>query len=225
MTIFAHEQVAGKGQRGNKWTTSKNENIALTIIIKPALLAVSQQFQLNICTAVSVCTFFEKYAGSDTKIKWPNDLYWKDRKAGGILIESVIRGGAPKDLPSGLQDSGWEWAVIGIGININQTAFPSELSNPVSLKQLTGKEFVPAELARELCAVFDHYYTLLTQGHFEDILHIYLTHFYKKDKKVKLKKDNRIFEAIIKGITTDGKLVVQHSIEEQFAHGEIQWVI
>ena len=51
---------------------------------------VTQQFQLSACIAVAVCTFFQKYAGEDTRIKWPNDLYWKDRKAGGILIENIV---------------------------------------------------------------------------------------------------------------------------------------
>lgn len=219
--IFAHEQVAGKGQRGKKWTSSKDESIILSIVLKPALQAVSQQFQLNICAAVSVCAFFKKYAGDDTKIKWPNDLYWKDRKAGGILIESVVRGSDQKDSQGG----GWQWAVAGIGININQTHFPPGLSNAVSLKQITGKHFDPLVLAKELCTVFDHYYTRLVTEGYQQILPEYDSHFYKKNEKVKLKKDNRVFEATIKGIDSVGRLVVQHAIEEQFEHGEVQWLI
>lgn len=216
--IFSHEQVAGKGQRGKKWDSTKGENIALSLVLKPAGLSVGQQFQLSACAAVAVCDFFRSYAGEDTRIKWPNDLYWQDRKAGGILIESVIK----------MRESGtsaWEWAVVGIGININQTRFSPDLPNPVSLKQVTGKNADSVELAKELCRVFDRYFDELVSNGFENIFSLYLSCLYKKDKKVKLKKENRIFEAIIKGISQDGKLIVQHAVEEQFSWGEIQWLI
>ncbi|MDP4264967.1 MAG: biotin--[acetyl-CoA-carboxylase] ligase [Bacteroidota bacterium] len=216
--IFAHEQVAGKGQRGKTWASPKGENIALSIIIKPAPLEVSQQFELSASIAIAAREFFSRYAGEDTKIKWPNDLYWKDRKAGGILIESIVRSGKP-----GINT--WDWAVIGIGININQANFPPELPNPVSLKQITGKAFDPLELTKELYAVIDEYYQRLITKGFSAILPLYLSHFYKKDEKVKLKKGNRSFEAVIKSVSQDGKLIIQHGIEEQFSIGEIQWII
>jgi len=216
--IFTHEQVAGKGQRGKSWISPRGENIALSIILKPTPLEVSHQFQLSACIAVATRDLFSKYAGQDTKIKWPNDLYWKDRKAGGILIESVIRS----------QESGinsWEWAVIGIGININQAEFSRDLPNPVSLKQITGKTFDPLKLAKELCSLVDEYYDQLITKGFSAILPLYLSHFYKKDEKVRLKKGSRIFEAFIKSVSGDGKLIVQHGIEEQLDIGEIQWVV
>jgi BirA family transcriptional regulator, biotin operon repressor / biotin---[acetyl-CoA-carboxylase] ligase len=222
LAIFAHEQVAGKGRRGKNWISSKDENIALSIIIKPAPLVVSQQFQLSACMAVAVKDFFCKYAGKETKIKWPNDLYWKDRKAGGILIENIVASRASG--PGNYRDSSWKWAVIGIGININQEEFSPGLPNPVSLKKITGKNFDPPDLAKELCSVVDSYFhELITKG-FENILSIYLSYFYKKDEKVKLKKNSRVFEAVVRGVSPDGKLIVQHEIEEQLDPGEIEWV-
>lgn len=123
-------------------------------MIKPAFLGIGQQFQLSAAVAVAVEAFFRKYAFDETKVKWPNDLYWQDRKAGGILIENVISGSGT-----------WEWAIVGIGININETRFPPELPNPVSLKQITGKEFDPGQLARELCGHLDSAYRQLeTEG-------------------------------------------------------------
>jgi BirA family biotin operon repressor/biotin-[acetyl-CoA-carboxylase] ligase len=218
LAIFTHEQVAGKGQRGRKWSSSRGDNISLSVIIKPASLAVAQQFQLSACAALATCVFFKKYALEDVSIKWPNDLYWKDRKAGGILIESVVRTGEKGT-------SAWEWAIIGIGININQTEFAPDLPNPVSMKQITGRQANTVDLAKELCEILDHYFRELITNGFESILSSYLSHFYKKDKSVRLKKDNRVFEATIKGISPEGKLIVQHGIEEQFDLGEIQWLI
>lgn len=212
--IFAHEQFAGKGQRSKTWITEKNANIALSVIIKPSPLQIDQQFQLSICIAAAACAFFQKYAGDETKIKWPNDLYWRDRKAGGILIENIISA-----------NGNWSWSVVGIGINVNQTSFSPELKNPVSLKQITGKSFDPVMLAKELCSTFENYFQQLINGQFENIYSSYLNHLYKKNEKVKLKQGSKIFEAIIKNVSPSGKLIVQHAIEEEFTLGEIEWLI
>ena len=218
MAIFAHEQLAGKGQRGRIWSSDKGSNVILSLIVNPQSLVLSQQFQLSVCVALSVHELFMKFAGADTKIKWPNDLYWQDRKAGGILIESVV----------GSRESGissWDWSIIGVGININQTAFPSYLSNPVSLKQITGKNFDTVMLAKELCMIMNQKFDELMNSGFENLYAQYLTHLYKINTTVKLRKDNRVFEAVIKGVNRAGQLVVYHSIEEEFNFGDVEWVV
>lgn len=240
--FFAHEQLAGKGQRGKIWTSQKDASLILSLVINPQMLQVSQQFQLSACIALSVCEFFGRYAGNATRIKWPNDLYWYDRKAGGILIENIIgnrksevgsQSSETNDLPGipqlvGINQesaAGWLWAVVGIGININQVSFPEELNNPVSLRQITGKNFDPVALAKELCSIIEkNFKQLITKG-FEDIYSSYLALLYKKDESVKLKKENRIFKATIKSVLPTGELVVQHALEESFRFGEIEWVI
>ncbi len=231
MAIFAHEQLSGKGQRGKSWSSENDANIILSIVLKPQPLLLTQQFMLSASVAVAIHDFFMKYAGSDTKIKWPNDLYWQDRKAGGVLIESIV---GSRELGVGGQESGagntstvaqWQWSIIGIGININQTAFPSGLPNPVSLKQITGKNFDTVKLAKELCELLNKkFYTLVYDG-FEKNYAAYLANLYKINSTVKLKKDSRVFEATIKSVSPSGKLVVQHAIEEEFDFGEIEWVI
>ncbi len=82
--------------------------------------------------------FFGANAGDETLIKLPNDIYWRDRKAGGILIENSLRG------------TDWTWSVIGIGFNINQTSFSPDAPNPVSLRQITGRQWEIARLQTEL---------------------------------------------------------------------------
>jgi len=263
MAIFAHEQVAGKGQRGRNWNSEKGKNIALSLLIDPFPLTPEQQFQLSACTAVAVHAFFSKYAADKTTIKWPNDLYWQDRKAGGILIESGLSAEASAKAKVGsresavdssqstvrspqstvdssqstvdsLQSSGherqhdsarWEWAIIGIGININQVVFPESLPNPVSLKQITGRDHDPLVLAKELCAEFHHYFTELTTKGFDTIFNHYNKYLYKRNEKVRLKKENRIFEVLIKGVTPSGKLITQHAIGEEFSFAEVEWII
>jgi BirA family transcriptional regulator, biotin operon repressor / biotin---[acetyl-CoA-carboxylase] ligase len=237
--IFAHEQVAGKGQRGKVWVTEKDANIILTAVVNPEPLKLLQQFQLSTCMAVAAHEFLMKYAGKASKIKWPNDLYWQDRKAGGILIESGV---GSRQSAAGSQEwamdnrqwaidnqqsatGNWQWAIVGIGININQTHFPPGLANPVSLKQITGKNFDPLLLAKELCIILNNYFQQLVTEGFDAIYDQYLDHLYKKNEIVKLKKGSRVFESTIKTVLPTGKLVVQHSIEEEFDFGEVEWVI
>jgi len=240
---FAGEQVAGKGQRGKTWLAAKDSSILLSIVINPDPLTLNQQFQLSACVAASVCGFFNSYVNGNACIKWPNDLYWQDRKAGGILIENIIGSRVSKagsrspevgklrlDVRSQIsndesQISDWLWAVIGIGININQTTFSEDLQNPVSLKQITGKDYSPAEMAKELCtSINKNFNQLITLG-FDAVYSSYLSFLYKKNDRIKLKKGSRVFEAIIKTVSPSGKLVVEHAIEEEFDFGEIEWLI
>ena len=215
---FTHEQTAGKGQRGKSWATEKGSDITLSIALKPYSLPALQQFHLSACVAVATHNFLNKYAGEELKIKWPNDLYWKDKKLGGILIENIVRA----------QGSGiarWDWAVIGIGININRTRFSPELKAAVSLKQITKKDFNTVELANDLCQSIDHFYRQLINEGFVAILDMYNKCLYKKNNVIKLKKDTRTFKTKIKGVSEMGQLITQHIIEERFDFGEVAWVI
>lgn len=216
--VFAHEQVSGKGQRGRIWTSEKDQNIALSVILQPSPLGLQDQFQLNVAVALAALDLFSEYAGGGTSIKWPNDLYWQDRKAGGILIESIVSSGLP---PS----SAWEWAIAGIGININQTSFAPFLRNPISLKLITNTDYKIVSLARELAGFIRNRFSQIRNGEFAALFARYNDHLYKKNEPVKLKKDNRSFEAVIKGVSPAGRLIVQHAFEEEFDFGEVEWVI
>jgi BirA family biotin operon repressor/biotin-[acetyl-CoA-carboxylase] ligase len=230
---FAHEQTAGKGQRGKSWATERGANITLSIILKPGILKPFQQFQLSTCVAIATHNFLSKYAGQTIKIKWPNDLYWKNRKLGGVLMENIIggvtdvRGQVTAEQPSVIsyQPSNWKWAIIGIGINVNQTIFPSDLKNPVSLKQITGQNFDTVQLAKELCESADYFYKRLINNGADPLLDTYNQVLYKKDEVVTLKKDNRIFKTIVKGVSQTGQLITQQAVEEIFEFGEVEWVL
>lgn len=223
--FFAHQQVSGKGQRGKQWIAEKNSNIILSIAIQPGSLPISAQFGLSAAIALAAHDFFSKYAGSDTTIKWPNDIYWQDRKAGGILIENIIGGKKVADdeeSPAGLS---WQWAVAGIGININQTVFAPGIRNPVSLKQITGKDFDVIKLAKQLHQSVMEKVNALLDGNARSIHELYVSHLYKRNEIVKLKKDNRVFNAVVKTVSPNGQLIVRHGIEEAFDWGSIEWVL
>ncbi len=211
--VFTGIQTHGKGQRGKAWQSGDDENIALSVTLKPSHLKILQPFQLSVAVALAAYDFYSTYDSDNVFIKWPNDIYWRDRKAGGILIENVIRGNK------------WQWAVAGIGININQTEFDDALKNAVSLKQVTGKSFDTMVLAKQLYAcVIKRTEELFTKS-FDVLLEEYNQHLFRKNMLVKLKKDNVVFETLIKSVSPQGFLITQDAIERQFDFGEVEWVL
>jgi BirA family biotin operon repressor/biotin-[acetyl-CoA-carboxylase] ligase len=128
-------QTNGKGQHGRVWESSKGQNLLCSYILELNTLDTlknwtpADQIGFSAAIALGIRAFFDAHTNGDTKIKRPNDIYWRDRKAGGILIENLLKG------------TEWTWAVVGIGININQTVFSPEAPNPVSLKQITGRDW------------------------------------------------------------------------------------
>ncbi len=211
-TFFACRQTGGKGQRGKSWLTGNGENIALSITIVPKPLPVAEQFKLSVAVALGCHDFFSSYAGDETFIKWPNDIYWRDRKAGGILIENVIGEGI------------WKYAVVGVGININQTAFDRELKKAVSLKQITGKDFDVIELAKKLQAMVLGRIGSLAVKKFDSLLAAYNNCLFKRNKAVKLKKGTIEFDTVINAVTAEGKLFTTDRVDNYFDFGEVEWL-
>ena len=127
--IATDYQSEGRGQVGNVWESERGRNILVSILLHPHI-ATSQQFRLAMLTGLAVVEALDKFTMHDARctIKWPNDIYYKDKKLGGILIENRLEQGQVKD------------SIIGLGLNINQTTFVSDAPNPVSLKQITGRE-------------------------------------------------------------------------------------
>lgn len=210
-SVFAHEQTKGKGQRSKKWISSRGLNIAMSVIIEPEELNSLRLFSLSMMTSLAVRDLLIRYVRDEIKIKWPNDIFWRDRKAAGILIENLWQGDE------------WKFAILGIGINVNQTDFRELATKAVSLKQITGKDFTPIVLANELCEYLDEKFRLLVADS-STIVNQYKSHLYKINEPIKLKKANRIFEASFKDVNDNGQMIVQHSIEESFDVGEVEWI-
>jgi len=211
LAVFAHTQTKGRGQRQRSWISEGGANINLSIIMEPEGLATSQMFLLSKAVAVGTLHFLDAQVKSETSIKWPNDLYWRDRKAGGILIENVIQGNA------------WKYAIVGIGININQTDFGSLEGKAVSVRQITGRELDPVAAAKALCAAIDKTCSdILTLP--QHIIETYRERLYKRGETARLKKGSRVFDAVIKDVTETGQLVVQHAVEEKLEVGSVEWV-
>lgn len=209
-TYFAHQQTSGKGQRSKHWNTGTG-NIALSIVIQPDRLVLSEQFLLVMAVALSCYDLVKTITGKYTAIKWPNDIYLCDRKTGGILIENVIQSGT------------WKYAIAGIGLNVNQTLFPDFLPYALSLKQVTGQHYDVLQTARKLTRMVQNRYEQLNYNK-AAITDEYNSVLYKLGEPVKLKAGNVIFNATIQGVTRQGRLIVKSGVEQEFNWGEVEWV-
>lgn len=211
---LAKYQTKGKGQRGKHWHSEKGKNILLTIVLNTDTASISDQFYLSSAMALAARKLFANYVYVDekVKIKWPNDIFWGDIKAGGLLIENKIIG------------QYWQWAIVGFGININQQEFDDNtVKKAVSLKMIRGTEYHVEQLAKELCEEVDRMYGLFFEKDFQKILQEYNHYLYKRGEVVKLRKGNILFEGEIVGVNSSGKLMVKTSMLEEFDFGEIDW--
>ena len=139
--IAARCQTAGRGQGDHSWHSLPGENLTFTVVLKFGGEYLAPLLARDVLLITETVTLaLRRYLlakGVKARIKWPNDIYVGDLKICGILIEDILRGdevGA---------------SIVGIGLNLNQTAFPPDLPNPVSLSLLTGRRYDPEkELVR-----------------------------------------------------------------------------
>lgn len=213
LSVFAHHQTKGKGRLERAWLTKAGENIALSVVLEPVYLLPMQGFRLSAMVALSVAELLDRYIDELVCIKWPNDIFIDHKKVAGILIENSIKGDQ------------WSYSVAGIGININQTSFDESLTHAVSIKHYTGKTYSCVQLAQELCGLLQQRSAMLREGKFEEILIDYNNRLFKKDERVKLRKQNIVFEAMIKEVTPSGLLRVETATEEYFSMDEVSWVL
>lgn len=128
-TVSAEYQTAGKGQRGNSWEAELGKNLLFSLLLRPLFLEARHQFVLSQLVSLALKEELESLLlTQEVSIKWPNDIYWRDRKVCGILIENDLTGAYIGR------------CICGIGLNVNQETFRSDAPNPVSLKQVTGRE-------------------------------------------------------------------------------------
>jgi len=209
--VFALEQTSGKGRRGKAWKSNNGANIMISIVSEMQWLPVSRQFELSVAVALSCYDLLTKYILAKVFIKWPNDLFINDSKAGGILIENVLHGTL------------WQWSVIGIGLNINQEEFEEFNFKATSLKKVSAKTYDVLKLAEELRLNVLKRIEELRRGNFLNMLEEYNAHLYAKNEIVRLKKENIVFETEITGVSSSGKLMTKDALERIFNFDEVEF--
>jgi BirA family biotin operon repressor/biotin-[acetyl-CoA-carboxylase] ligase len=194
--VTAEYQTAGRGQMANSWFSTKGDNLMFSLLIYPREVEAAGQFIISRIASLAVKNTLDQFT-DDIRIKWPNDIYWKDKKIAGMLIENDIQG---KHI---------ENSVIGIGININQQDFPPELPNPVSLRQITGtiqdRDYILETLMREFFLL----YRDLQHGENETIEDEYMLDLYRTNDYYWFEDEGGKFQAMIEDVMPSGHLLLR----------------
>lgn len=215
LTILAHHQTAGRGQRGNAWQAAPGENLTFSVVLKPTWLPVARQFDLSITVALAGADALRTLLGlaAPVTVKWPNDLYIGPRKVGGVLIENTLRGTAISS------------SVVGIGLNVNQTAFDPALPNPTSLARETGHPHERATVLAALLASLEARYLALRAGRNAEQCVEYQARLYRFGQETTFAFDGQQETGRITGIDARGQLEVQFANEKRaFGVQQVQLV-
>ena len=199
--VTARYQTKGRGQRATIWQSEKDKNLIISILKKEIDLNPQHQFLLNIVVSLAVFKTLKAFKIPKLSIKWPNDILSHDKKIGGILIELILK------------KNTIDKAIIGIGLNINQTTF-KDLPSASSLQNITGIHYDLDELLHKLLDNFKYYFSIKNTA---ELWTTYENILFRKDKPstfVSLSGD--LFSGIIKGVSQRGKLMVktENFIEE-----------
>ena len=200
--IYTPCQTAGRGQKGNSWESEDGKNLTFSMLLKRPPVKARDQFCLSEVAALAVVETLAGEAGDHFTVKWPNDVYWQDKKVCGMLIENSLDG---TDIAT---------CIIGIGINVNQQRFLSDAPNPVSLINITGREHDLMPLLKQVCSRIEQTVAALNDDNARADLHRrYMAALYRNDGAMHPYEDaagNR-FMASVAGIAPDGTLTLCHS--------------
>tara|TARA_S200000501_G_C20623190_1_gene655520 strand:+ start:91 stop:846 length:756 start_codon:yes stop_codon:yes gene_type:complete len=192
---FASVQTNGKGQRGSQWFSQPYKSLTFSVLLKPSFLSPIHAFDLSICVALALSDSLNKLR-SGFKIKWPNDIYFEDKKIAGVLIENQMNRFV------------YQNAVVGIGLNVNQLHF-DELSNAISLKQIIGIEFPVEKVMEHICESLEARYLMLRSGHFKDLKNAYMSNLYGLNKLQSFMVDNKKLNGKIIDVLRNGFLQIE----------------
>ena len=219
LVVVADYQTAGKGCGANTWEAERGKNLLFSVMIHPKCIQAKNQFIITQVVSVALCKTLESLLsppltpptqeGNAISIKWPNDIYVGDKKICGVLIENRLQGRMIND------------TIIGIGLNVNQTEFKSDAPNPVSIKQLTGKETDRDEVLNTFLN------KLKETAQSTTIIADYKARLYRRKGKHLFMTQNTTFKASIVDVKDDGRLMLQDEkgVAHLFRFKEVTFII
>ena len=211
--VITDDQTKGRGQRGTTWLSQPRSNLTMSVILTPTFLSIQDQFLISQAMALGISSYLSNYS-DEVKIKWPNDIYIGHKKICGTLIENSIQG------------SRLASAVVGMGININQTDF----SNPraTSLAKESGKEFLLTDEFYQLIQHLDAwYFKLKSTRNNQEIRQAYLEKLLGYNELCLFRYQNEILSGTVTGITDIGKLCVRFENQpaaKELDLKEVEWI-
>ncbi len=198
MVAVAEYQTAGRGMDKNKWESERGKNLLFSIALDVSFLKAENQFEISQAVSVAIAECLEEVCGvKDIMVKWPNDIYHKDKKLAGILIQNTING-----MMMGT-------TIIGVGLNVNQLQFSSYLVNPVSLKNITGKDYDLDKLLNKLVAyIVESVESLRNLDETDKFDNKYISRLYRYQRWADYKYNGQVKPMIIDGFDKYGRLLL-----------------
>lgn len=228
MTLVTAEfQTAGRGADQNHWESAKGENLLLSLRVQPSNLPVCRMFAISEATALAIADALNAFLplaqysmsnvqGSMFKVKWPNDIYYGDSKAAGILIENDLQGARVLH------------STIGVGININQRRFLSDAPNPRSLADIVGHNVERRLVLEQFMDCFTRYFGQIEDGKEKalDALHEdYKSRLYRRGEEHTYSDKDGTFRATLINVEPTGHLILQEANGNQhrYAFKEVKF--
>lgn len=194
----ARNQTAGRGQMGTNWVSDNNKNLTFSMLVKFEAYNIQYQFYISIAVALAVVDVLKNYVKTPLYIKWPNDILAEEKKVSGILIENSLKGSKIKH------------SIIGIGLNVNQEIFPTNIGNVSSLKLLLGKEFETDNLLTELINTLKKHLSLVADSKFNELKEMYYGNLYMFNKTTEFVDSFGVkFTGKIIAVAEDGRLEIE----------------
>lgn len=212
--VYTAYQTAGKGQRGNSWESEAGKNLLFSFVVYPDFLEAGRQFLLSQATALALQETLAQYA-EDITIKWPNDIYWKDKKICGTLIENDLTGVCISR------------SISGTGVNLNQKRFISNAPNPISLLQITGKHYQPEEILHQILSRAVLRYAQIQANDVSGIISAYKERLFRKEGFHRFKDRNGMFTARIADIELNGQMVLEDRTGQirKYMFKEVEYIL
>ena len=213
--VWAEHQTAGRGQRGHTWHSTEGENITLSVVLTPTFLPIVEQFLLSEVVALALVSTMRDY-DIECRIKWTNDIYVGDNKLVGILIEHSLVGDKLCR------------TIVGIGINVNQRTFPSDIPNPTSMARERGITFDRREVVERLMHHIEAWYNHLQEGDKQGVEESYRHLMYHLDEEhTYAYPSGERFRATLRGVRPSGELRLEHEdgTIREYAFKEVEFVL
>jgi len=211
--VSADFQTSGRGQKDTTWESNRGENLLFSFLIHSEKIPLNQQFLLSEIVSIGICNAL-KYIGLETKIKWANDIYFNNKKLAGILIETIIASGKMK------------YAIVGVGLNVNQTMFSENLPNAVSLQQILGKKFDCQVILENILIEISKLFINFDIKNSENLQKKYFELLYRNSGYHLFEEKDEKFYAKILSVATDGclKLLTNNNLEKVFYFKEVKFL-
>jgi len=192
--VVADEQTAGKGRLGRSWVTPAGSSIAVSIILRPELHQLSA---LTMIASLAVVRSIEQVTGLHPAIKWPNDVLVNGKKVCGILIASELMGDKV------------DWAVVGIGINVNleTSRFPEIAATATSLSAELGREVSRLDVLCALLVELEQLYLASRQG--RPFYQEWRRRLETLGKQVRVTSGDVVEEGIAESVDREGNLLLR----------------